>query len=59
MNQVDELLVLIEEMRKKLYDSAKNKELTSPEVTKASQDLDNMLNAYVKLLRDKYTPKSQ
>ena len=53
MHQADELLVLIEQMRERLHASAKNKDLTNPEVTKASQDLDNMLNAYVKLLREK------
>jgi|GEM_PF-5878182 len=57
MRQFDDLLVLIEKMRKRLHESARNKDLTDPEVTKASQDLDDMLNAYVKLLREKRTSK--
>ena len=58
MDEVEEIIVLIEKMRKRLYDSARNKNLTDPEVTKASQELDNMLNEYAKLLQENVRRRS-
>lgn len=48
-----ELLELIEDLRQHLAEITKNKGLTDPEVVKASQALDKVLNEYCELIRKK------
>lgn len=53
MNQIEELLAKIEELRKILHSLATEKGISDPEVLTASQMLDALLNEYEKLIRKK------
>lgn len=43
---LETLMVLIEDARRKLNDTANHKNLTDPEIVKLSQKLDHLLNEY-------------
>ncbi|BAU28239.1 Spo0E like sporulation regulatory protein [Aneurinibacillus soli] len=53
MNEIEELLKQIEELRRTLNSLATEKSLSDPEVLTASQMLDALLNEYEKLIRRK------
>lgn len=53
MDEIYEMKMLIEQMRQRLHDHAKDKCLTDPEVVKISQELNEMLNKYEQLLNEK------
>lgn len=53
MEQIDEMKILIEQMRRRLHDNVKNKCLTDPEIIKISQELNELLNKYERLLSEK------
>lgn len=53
MDEVQEIEQLIEKLRTRLHAKAKGKCLTDPEVVKASQELNKMLNEYERLLSSK------
>lgn len=53
MNEIEELLQKIEELRRTLYALATEKKLNDPEVLTASQMLDALLNEYEKLIKRK------
>jgi len=50
---LDEILKIIDELREKLHNKAKDKPLTDPDVLKASQELDRALDEFYKLLQQK------
>lgn len=50
---LDNILKLIDELREKLHKKAKDKPLTDPDVLKASQELDRVLDEFYKLLQQK------
>ncbi|WP_238442506.1 aspartyl-phosphate phosphatase Spo0E family protein [Desulforamulus reducens] len=49
----EEILKLINELRQKLHSTGGSKTLTDPEVIKASQELNKVLNEYYRLLNNK------
>ncbi len=53
MDQIAEMKILIEQMRQRLHDSSKGKCLTDPEIVKISQELNDLLNRYERLLDEK------
>lgn len=53
MDEIQKIEQLIEELRTRLHGQAKGKCLTDPEVVKASQELNKMLNEYERLLTKK------
>ncbi|BAU28757.1 Spo0E like sporulation regulatory protein [Aneurinibacillus soli] len=57
MNEIEELLKQIEELRRTLYALATKKKLSDPEVVTASQMLDALLNEYEKLIKRKKEDK--
>jgi hypothetical protein len=50
MDDLEEMRRLIEAMRKRLHDTADGRCFTDPEVVKASQELNKVLNQYERLL---------
>lgn len=53
MAELTELQEMIEKLRSKMYDIAQGKKLTDPEVVRASQMLDVILNEYQRMLDEK------
>lgn len=53
MDEVQEIEQLIEKLRTRLHAKSKGKCLTDPEIVKASQELNNMLNEYERLISKK------
>lgn len=53
MGEIDEMKIIIEQMRSRLHDTVKDKCLTDPEIIKISQELNDMLNKYERLLNRK------
>lgn len=54
MDKIEELIIKIDETRKAMCDLIQQKlNLLDPEVVKASQNLDRILNEYHKLLKSK------
>ncbi|CVK17817.1 aspartyl-phosphate phosphatase Spo0E family protein [Sporomusa sphaeroides] len=53
MKELIELQAMIEKMRDKLHEIAKDKSLTDMEVVRASQMLDVLLNEYQQMLKNK------
>lgn len=51
--EINEVLVLIEEIREKLENIIKDKGMDNPQVMIASQILDAVLNEYYKLIKEK------
>ena len=49
----EEILKLINDLRQKLHRTGGSKTLTDPEVIKASQELNKVLNEYYRLLNNK------
>lgn len=48
-NKIDDIKNQIEKLRKQLYELAKEKSLSDPEVVETSQRLDDLLNEYERL----------
>jgi hypothetical protein len=53
MDDLQEMEQLIEQMRQRLHDSLHGRCFTDPEVVKASQALNKVLNEYERLLKAK------
>jgi len=53
MDDLKKMELLIEQMRKRLHDSLHGRCFTDPEVVKASQELNRVLNEYERLLKAK------
>lgn len=53
MDEVQEVEHIIEKLRTRLHDTAKGRCFTDPEVVRASQELNKMLNEYERLLSQK------
>lgn len=53
MNEVQEVEDIIDKLRMRLHETASGRSFTDPEVVKASQELDKMLNEYQRLLTQK------
>lgn len=53
MSELEDILTKIEELREKLNRLTEQKALTSPEVIEASQQLDTVLNQYMKVVKKK------
>lgn len=50
---LEEIMKLIDELRRKLHSKSEGKPLTDPEVVKVSQELNKVLNEYYRLLKEK------
>ncbi|MEG6584539.1 aspartyl-phosphate phosphatase Spo0E family protein [Dendrosporobacter sp. 1207_IL3150] len=57
MDNIHELESIIEKLRSQLHQIAQGKCLTDPEVIRASQELNNMLNTYERLIGNKRNNK--
>lgn len=57
MPELEEILKQIQELRKRIEELAKNHELTDSGVVKASQQLDERLNEYEKIIREKQSSR--
>ncbi|NLP40631.1 MAG: aspartyl-phosphate phosphatase Spo0E family protein [Veillonellaceae bacterium] len=57
LNQIQEIEAIIEKLRTRLHETAKGRCLTDPEVVKASQELNQKLNEYERLLTEKCNSK--
>lgn len=57
MNRIQEIESIIEKLRTRLHDTAQGRCFTDPEVVKASQELNKMLNEYERLLTEKCNAK--
>lgn len=53
MDQIQEIEHIIEKLRTRLHETAQGRCFTDPEVVKASQELNQMLNRYEQLLTKK------
>lgn len=53
MDQIAEMEAIIEKLRTRLHETAHGKCFTDPEVVRASQELNQALNAYERLLTSK------
>ncbi|SHK02087.1 aspartyl-phosphate phosphatase Spo0E family protein [Propionispora hippei] len=57
MSSLREIENKIQELRAQLYEIARGREFTDPEVIKASQKLDQVLNEYEKFFKRKMSEK--
>jgi hypothetical protein len=53
MNEVHQVILKIEELRKNLIDMAKDKELHSEGIVKLSEELDILINLYYTIIKSK------
>lgn len=53
MDEVEETVRLIEKLRIHLHEKARGRSFTDPEVIKVSQELNQILNKYERLLSEK------
>lgn len=53
MDEIEAIKQIIEQLRAKLHGQAQGKCFTDPEVVKVSQELNEMLNKYERLLSEK------
>lgn len=52
IDEIEEIKAIIEKLRDRLHGTVQGRCLTDPEVVKASQELNEMLNKYEKILTD-------